>query len=254
MIRNNLKTNVLIFILFGFCNHGFTQVITRDNLSTFVFGLGRSINGIPHNGSGSLIIHNDSLYLLTATHVAEIMDDSSYVFFEGKDNRLRTYKFSVFTFGQKWVFHNNADMAIIRVVVEDTFMKSRALKANFFYRQKDAPSRDNELVYAGFPSINKITSDLSVSVFSTHASSRLMIQDRIDTNQKTQMFQTDKPLVQGTSGGPVLDLKYTNSYGIFISGDSPTCYGIVHGAKSDVGGGKIGLVTPSYYLFDLLKY
>ena len=53
------------------------------------------------------------------------------IFFEGDNNQIRLFQFKLFTFGEKWIFHNEADMAIIRVVIRDTNLIQRACKMLF---------------------------------------------------------------------------------------------------------------------------
>jgi hypothetical protein len=56
----------------------------------------------------------------------------------------------------------------------------------------------------------------------------------------------------GYSGGPIFDLGYLSTPVMRQSYGETTLLGFVHGTYSDQTGGKIALVTPSYYLKDII--
>lgn len=69
---------------------------------------------------------------------------------------------------------------------------------------------------------------------------------------KCAFYYLNIPSIQGMSGGGVYNglLGYGNRYG----GDGKTyMLGIMHGTKGDNTGGKLAVVTPSYYIWDLLN-
>ncbi len=75
---------------------------------------------------------------------------------------------------------------------------------------------------------------------------------RADTNTLSDFFCLENPACGGYSGGPVMDLSYFQRECVIMTGEGTKCHGIVHGTMSDQTGGKIALVTPCFYLKDLL--
>jgi hypothetical protein len=62
----------------------------------------------------------------------------------------------------------------------------------------------------------------------------------------------ENPSVGGYSGGPVFDLGYEIIGCAMTTKEMTQMHGIIHGTMSDNTGGKIALVTPMYYLIDLI--
>ena len=56
----------------------------------------------------------------------------------------------------------------------------------------------------------------------------------------------------GYSGCPVFDLGYSTNGVMEITKGKTICHGIMHGTMSDNTDGKIAMVTPSFYLKDLI--
>jgi hypothetical protein len=78
--------------------------------------------------------------------------------------------------------------------------------------------------------------------------------DRADNKKPSTFFALENPSIGGYSGCPIFDT------GIRVMGPMTTmdgsglrCHGVMHGTISDETGGKLALVTPSYYLHDLIK-
>jgi len=51
----------------------------------------------------------------------------------------------------------------------------------------------------------------------------------------------------------VYDLSVYEQGAVKITGDGTKMYGIMHGTISDDTGGKLAYLTPSFYLFDIIK-
>lgn len=56
------------------------------------------------------------------------------------------------------------------------------------------------------------------------------------------------PSVEGYSGCPVFDLAYETNGILTTTRGQTCCHGIMHGTLCDNTGGKIAMVTPSYFL------
>ena len=65
-------------------------------------------------------------------------------------------------------------------------------------------------------------------------------------------FCLENPSVGGYSGGPVFDLGYERMGSTISTKEKTILHGIVHGTMSDDTGGKISLITPMFYVKDLI--
>jgi hypothetical protein len=71
--------------------------------------------------------------------------------------------------------------------------------------------------------------------------------------QNCSFFCLENPSVGGYSGGPVFDLGYSTNGVLEIKKDKTLCHGIMHGTMGDNTGGKIAMVTPAFYLKDIIE-
>lgn len=76
---------------------------------------------------------------------------------------------------------------------------------------------------------------------------------RADTKTLSDFFCLENPSVGGYSGCPVFDLGYSTNGVMQITKERTWCHGIMHGTMSDNTGGKIAMVTPAFYLRDLIE-
>lgn len=68
----------------------------------------------------------------------------------------------------------------------------------------------------------------------------------------SDFFCLENPSVGGYSGGPVFDMGYEKMGCATATKEKTLLHGIVHGTMSDETGGKIALITPMFYLKDLI--
>lgn len=219
---------------------------------------------MPLTGTGCFIFHNDNLYLVTAAHVARYMDSKSFIF--GRGDSGHTVKVLIQDIDStnkiKWVHHSLADISILKVNARGEMRNSImtiAFNSNMFERRLVVPDPGVELTLLGFPlglGINASNGKSSTyfSAFSkrTYASSGLFSHPRGDNNEMSSFFSLQDPITQGYSGGPVFDISIYSALDGVATGNGLKCYGFAHGTLSDNTGGKIGVVTPSYFLFDLI--
>ena len=112
--------------------------------------------------------------------------------------------------------------------------------------------RDVELTVVGFPSGLGIQGRFSPLTFRSYAASSFMTMPRADTQNPSDFFCLEQPSMGGYSGGPVLDLGYRIMGAIETTDSDTKIKGVVHGTLSDATGGKLALVTPTYYLRDIV--
>ena len=79
-----------------------------------------------------------------------------------------------------------------------------------------------------------------------------MYLPRADNHKLSAFYLLQNPAMEGFSGGPVF-VGVMN--GTMMTGPSSTyLVGIVHGVTFDQTGGKFALITPSWYLRDLILH
>ena len=113
-------------------------------------------------------------------------------------------------------------------------------------------SRDDELTIIGFPKGLGISGKFSPLTFRSYASSSILTLNRFDTRTPSDFFCLENPSVGGYSGGPVFDLGYQIMGALTTTKEKTIMHGIVHGTMTDDTGGKIALITPMYYLNDII--
>lgn len=132
-------------------------------------------------------------------------------------------------------------------------MLDRFLPIEFFFDRKGAPNRDLFLTSIGFPFGLGIQGYFSPLTFESKASSGLLTFPRADTPTLQTFFALENPSVGGYSGCPVVDLSIFRVGSMMTTGSGTCVYGVMHGTISDNTGGKIAMVTPSYYVHELLS-
>lgn len=206
-------------------------------------------------GTGCFIEKEGIPFLVTANHVKKIILPDSVIVFGESNSSNHIVLLSSISKGN-WQTHPIADLSAIQLDRLDSRFNDRF----FPYKQVSLSSinisREIELTTVGFPQGLGTTltgsSKFSPLSFRSYASSSYMSMKRADNDVISDFFCLENPAMGGYSGGPVFDLGYiktpvmTQSYGDTI------LFGFIHGTKYDDTGGKLALVTPSYYLKDLL--
>lgn len=237
------------------------MILNRDAAALTVVQLVRPKSGNQlSTGTGCFVVTGNRGFIVTAHHVAREMDAQSYVIVSDTDSKPNRLKWSelITINGSKpnWKVHTVADIAIIELsptqVVVDRYLKGRFLDLKMFESEITAPSRDLILTSVGFPLGLGAIQYFSPLTFESKASSGLLTLDRADTRTPSNFFVLQNPSIGGYSGCPVFDLSIVTIGAMTTTGSGTKCYGIMHGTVSDVTGGKLALVTPSHYLFDLI--
>ena len=126
------------------------------------------------------------------------------------------------------------------------------LPMDHFNLKQESVSRNFELTCIGFPRGLGTEGLFSPFTFRSFASSGFFRYPRFDTKQECIFFCLENPSVGGYSGGPILNLGYSTN-GVFeIKKEKTLCLGIMHGTMCDDTGGKIAMVTPAFYLKDII--
>lgn len=205
-------------------------------------------------GTGIFICKGNDTFLLTANHVQEGLDKDSLLIMADENADSTTIPLINLINASSWKIHPVADMAVVHIDISNYL--ALFTKRFFPYSQIDLGhtcfTKDREVNSVGFPNGLGVGGKFSPLTFRSYVSSNYLTMQRGDKPIYSDFFCLENPSVGGYSGGPVLDLGYVVSgYATSFFGDT-RILGIVHGTISDNTGGKIALITPMYYLSDIL--
>lgn len=208
-------------------------------------------------GTGCFIEKDSVPYLVTAEHVKkDILPDTIIVFGEANSANHQVVLSSI-VIGD-WILHPMADIAVTKL---DTGKLDEKFSKRFFpflqiIAQPIPLSRERELTIAGFPHGLGTTltgsSKFSPLTFRSFASSSYLSLPRADNGTVCDFFCLENPAMGGYSGGPIFDMGYLSTPVLTQSYGDTTIWGFVHGTIKDKTGGKIALVTPGYYLKEII--
>ncbi|WP_462250676.1 serine protease family protein [Ferruginibacter sp.] len=230
----------------------------KDDLANIVVYVadivGQNLRGL---GTASVISDSNKYYLLTASHVSDSIKGNCIIIFRVANDKPIAIPLSKFVGKNKsaWVKHIEADLSFIEIYPYDTGSDNRLREWSFPINQisdkREAISRDFDVVSIGFPLIDMIGTHFSPLTFNSYFSSGLLTLKRADTKTLSTFQVLENPSVQGYSGGPVF--VGVKKDGVVVGPKQTQLAGIVHGTFSDNTGGKIAMITPSYYVLDLIK-
>ena len=193
-------------------------------------------------------------WIVTASHVANDTDDSTEIIISTREGKAETLPLILFG-PLKWIHHSVADISVFQIHFtseNESFMEGRFFPFDHFNLERIPVSRDYELTSIGFPHGLGTNGLFSPFTFRSYASSGFVTLQRADTKTDCIFFCLENPSVGGYSGCPVFDLGYSYNGVLSISKGQTVCHGIMHGTISDHTGGKIAMVTPAFYLNDLI--
>ena len=204
-------------------------------------------------GTGFFVRKGDNLFLATAGHVAKSLALEVTLIASDRSGNSKTYSLDKKV---KWTFNEKADVAVSQLrdpMFISDFMQG-ALDIRFLHDTEDSPVPELPLVVVGFPLGLGVQNKFSPLRRETHAASGLIDLPRADTKQTATFFVLQDPSIGGYSGAPVFIVDAKRFGNTIMKGfDATSCIGIIHATWSDNTGGKLGLVTPTKYLFDLIK-
>ena len=251
---------ITLFVVFG-CS--FSSYAQRDslwsqddisNVTVFLYQKTSDTSGT--SGSGTIINHNGKYFLLTANHVAKEMRSDAKVVFRVAGDKPGIIDLLVLTKTHtlSWINHPIADLSLVELAAVNTDIEQRlnqwAFPSYLIYGGKEAASKDVDITFLGYPLVDLQLEHFSPLIFTSHLASGLITQTRADTKTKCTFFYLDLPSMQGCSGSGVY---FSVRKAVFIGGDKTILLGVVHGTTGDNTGGKLAAITPSYYIWDILK-
>lgn len=220
----------------------------------------RKINdSISKTGTATIINKETQYYIITAEHVAKDIDNKSQIVFHLPNDKPLIVDLTEFTTNKEvnWINHEIADISILKIKLplninlrEKIIMNSFPI--NHINNGKELPNRNADITFYGYPVIDLELDHFSALNISSKICSGLITQKRADNFKNCNFFYLDKPSIQGCSGSGVY-YSVAKTVGMTIGDDKTILIGIMHGTRSDNTGGKLAMITPSYYLFDILK-
>jgi len=232
-------------------------IIPIEQISRMVVNLREPIADSEKVGTGTLVVYNERPFVLTAHHVAEDTSINGTIVIKGDGDLPISIPIRSLVENQqlKWAVHPEADIAVFEIFPQNntlmSLLQGRFLPIDFFFNNKSAPSRNIHLTSIGFPLGLGVHGHFSPLMFESRASSGLLSLPRADTQSLQTFFALENPSVGGYSGCPVVDTSIYAAGSMVTSGGGTCFYGIMHGTISDNTGGKIAMVTPSFYVHEL---
>jgi S1-C subfamily serine protease len=216
------------------------------------------------SGTGFIIKHNGKDYLVTARHVANFLGDEAEIIMN-----LTPDKSSSITFrdlkkcelipGAKWFFHeSNADIAIHPICYSQREVDHLSISDDMILKDDKAIPLLSTVYIVGFPLGLGVKDILSPIAKKVQIASRPISSG--ENNTKLKFILLDQALAQGYSGAPVFLIEDVMS-GIIKFGSKPaikagekvSVAGILSAQLSDQLGGKISVVVPSSYIWDIIQ-
>lgn len=194
-------------------------------------------------------------WIVTASHVAKETNDTTEIVIATSDGKAISLSLKMFGALSNWKHHPIADVSAFQIhfsSINEQFMAKRFFPFDHFNLEKKAVSRDFELTSIGFPQGLGVDGSFSPFTFRSYASSGFVTLNRADTHTPSEFFCLENPSIGGYSGCPVFDLGYSTNGIMTMTKEKTLCHGIMHGTMSDNTGGKIAMVTPSFYLKDII--
>ena len=206
-----------------------------------------------NHGSGTIIKYKDRFFLLSAHHVISVLTNESEMLFRNAAGQVDSLKLkAVFPDPTKQSSHIEGDVEVLLLSPRNQndikLFELLSFDVNVVYKElTDIPRELNVIVY-GFP-LYSLKNFEAMSYYS-YLSSGLMDLPRADNKKTSWFYLLENPAMQGFSGGPVF---ISMSKQGMTPGPSQTfLIGVVHGTQYDNTGGKFAMITPSWYIANLL--
>lgn len=206
-------------------------------------------------GTGMFVTDEKKVWIVTASHVAKSTNENTILALSDQESNCITIYLKDLNKQLEWKNHGVADLAVFPIDITEensVYLNNRCLPLDHINFKETHVSRDVELTSAGFPQGLGVEGKFSPLTFRSYASSALLSFERFDTHTLSDFFCLENPSVGGYSGCPVFDLGYMVVGGMTTTKEKTICYGFMHGTLGDDTGGKLAVVTPSYYLKDLV--
>lgn len=235
-------------------------MIKRDDaLKTVVkFTTPKIVNGKQAVSIGTgFFMYKDTqhLFLITANHVASEFNDNTNVSMSGKSNNVIDLPLKHLKSSKNVINHPSADISAIEINIQIfNGLNSDVViyPVNLIDKNKiDKISRDEELTSIGFPNGFGVGTMFEPLSFRSFPASNIIKDVTLNNGYLSDIFFMENASCGGYSGCPVLDLGYRVT-GLMTQTYPTHIYGVMHGTMSDNTGGKMAVVTPAYYILQII--
>jgi hypothetical protein len=251
---------IVLFILtvFPFIISSANALKMDDLFATVAFLHMEMPDGKIQYGTGFFVGADTSLFLATADHVSKFLTLDSIVTVRTFGDIPQSFKLGKIIKDEAvWKSHKEADIALIELNHDHMTLlalEKRFLIPSHMYLDKKSLPNQTKITIIGFPlALGTQDSFFSPLTRETKIASGFLKIKRGDTKQPATFFILQDPSIGGFSGAPVFEnaLQQTSKGWNLISA-GPRLVGLVHGTLSDDTGGKLGAITPSYQLHELI--
>lgn len=214
---------------------------------------------ITQYGTGFLIKYHDRDYLVTAKHVAKFLSSNGNVTLNLPNNKSINISFlwlsqQELIKGAQWFYHPKADVALYPMVFQGAVDQlSIDTQDEILFPKKDFEVELLKSAYiVGFPMGYGVQERLSPIAKEAKIASRVISINDPNVSPDLRFILLDQALAQGYSGSPVFYIEDIMSGSIKVE-EKLHLIGIVSEASSDQTGGKISLIVPTSYIWDILE-
>jgi hypothetical protein len=208
------------------------------------------------HGTGFIIDYHGRLYLVSAAHVAQIMDSDALIMWKNSSGKTQSFTFKFLQDkipNARWFFHPQADIALHPLGFSEK-TSHVAIPGEVFSISADMIELLTEVSILGFPfgfgakdTLNPIASRSSIA-------NPLTAIDMNDINPNLEFILLTDGLATGYSGAPVFTMPSVTIQESQIKVKSGIhLIGLQSRTVSDKTGGKISMVVPIAYLNQLLE-
>ena len=219
-------------------------------------------------GSGLLLEHEKSYFLITAEHVKKVTSSDSYISCGKLENDTISIKITdlIDKSLPMWRTHPNADLSVLKLSNKKGKLepiKNQFLNSKYFVQVLPDSTIHNylnfyivgfPLGYGSYPVFNPSVKTSKLASNQTFIKNSSLIYGKNDVFEGKNLIHIllEDPSVGGFSGGPVYYPGGSFDERLVYGSTIPKCIGIVSGTIGDSTGGKMAIITPSFLIFDLL--
>ena len=212
-------------------------------------------------GTGFIIRHHNSDYLVTAKHVAEKMTPTGEIVINLQNETSTAIKFESLTdvknglSGAQWFHHPKADISVhpIRCPVNKDVV---AISQDTFQDDKQEVRLLNSAYIVGFPLGLGVLDKLNPVAKEAKIASKLTSVTHPSVRKDLHFYFLDQALSEGYSGAPVFyieDIMMASAGPTISISEKAHLLGVQSSAFSDKSGGKISLVVPISYVHEIFQ-
>ena len=252
---------VCLIIFYSFCLA--SAVVSIDDLSKSVVYLSQQIDTTVTSGTGFIVKYKNKDYLVTAKHIADSLTETAEITLNLKNGKGTNISFRNLLQqseikGASWFNHpdSNIDIAVHPIVYSNKDIDIIAIPESIYQKKEISIKLLNTVYIFGFPLGLGIIDKISPIAKEAKVASRITTINASNIPKNNYYYLLDEALSKGYSGAPVFyieDIISTDRTDNWpMKGDEKLhLLGLQSIVLSDATGGKISLVIPIMYLWDI---